>query len=372
MPRSVIRRRPPTTRGGGEAVGPTTAYELECLPGLEPTVREELHERLASRVTVVAQPQAGRLQIGLRGPARLLSSLRSVLAAHLLLAFPVPRPKALLGHEHFTRLVAAIEGEIVAPARDGFASMRLSAAGSDSSVMQRFQAELSQALHLEGGGEQADLLVSMRRPAGGASGWEVLVRTTPRPLAARAWRVCNMPGALNATAAYAMARMVATGRPQTLVNLACGSGTLLVEYLGYHPALAAVGIDVSDEALRCARANLSAAGKAGEALLARGDVAALPLPARSVDAFLVDLPYGMLVGSAEANERLYPVVLREAARVAAMGARLAAITTNRTAFERALTECRGEWRQQEGVTLTVPFKSGYIHPTIYRLTRVRQ
>lgn len=368
MPSRAPRRShtAPVRRDG--ATPEATTYELECLPGLEPTVREELGERLGARVAVVGQGRPGRLQVRLRGPARLLTPLRSVVAAHLLLAFPVPRPKALLGHEHFTRLVAAVRDTVLTPSPGAFATMRLSAAGSDSAVMQRFREELSRELQLEPGGEQADLLVSLRRPPDEAAGWQVLVRTTPRPLSARAWRVCNLPGALNATAAYAMARMVATKRPGTLLNLACGSGTLLVEPLAYRPA-AAVGIDVSGEALACAAANLSAAGSRDEVLLLQGDLRALPLPTVSMDAILVDLPYGMLVGSAVENERLYPAMLREAARVATGAARLCAVTAGKAAFERALGECHGEWRLQRSVGLTVPFKSGYIHPTVYLLAR---
>src|SRR5438046_2091478 len=78
-------------------------------------------------------------------------------------------------------------------------------------------------------------------------GWEALVRLTPRPLAARAWRVCNLPGALDATAAHAMARWSTRAPDERLVNLACGSGTLLVERLALGPAAVALGVD-RDEA----------------------------------------------------------------------------------------------------------------------------
>ena len=44
---------------------------------------------------------------------------------------------------------------------------------------------------------------SRNDPARGGDGWETLVRTTPRPLATRYWRVCNYEAALNATVAHA-------------------------------------------------------------------------------------------------------------------------------------------------------------------------
>ncbi|MHB0877804.1 MAG: methyltransferase domain-containing protein [Anaerolineae bacterium] len=363
------RRRHDNTRSSTSGDAGATTYELEFLPGLEDSVRAEVGERLAGRATIVALPRPSRMQIRYRGQPGPLSGLRSVVAVHLLLAFDVPRPKALLGHEHLTRLLAAIRDTVLGATPTGFASLRLSAAGSDSAVMQRFQAELGRALGLSSGDDQADLLVSLRRPADRSPGWEVLVRTTPRPLSARAWRVCNMPGALNATAAHAMARMLSGGAGRTVVNLACGSGTLLVEYLGYRRSGRAVGIDVSRDALDCARANLAAAGMGSDVLLLRGDATALPLAPRSVDALLVDLPYGMLVGSAESNERLYPALLREAARVATPRALLVAITASKHAFERALDGCPEEWQTREARVVTLPYKSGYMSPVIYLLAR---
>ena len=86
------------------------------------------------------------------------------------------------------------------------------------------------------------------------------MRLSPRPLTARAWRVCNLPGALNAVVAHAMVALSAPNPADRYLNLACGSGTLLVERLALGPARLAVGCDNAAGPLDCARANLRAAG----------------------------------------------------------------------------------------------------------------
>jgi 23S rRNA G2445 N2-methylase RlmL len=172
-----------------------------------------------------------------------------------------------------------------------------------------------------------DLQLRLRRCGqDDGAGWEVLLRLSPRPLSARSWRVCDMPGALNAGVAYAMA-MLSQPRPDHVVlNVACGSGTLLVERLACAPASRAIGCDVDAAALRWAAQNVRAAGYDGVVELHRWDARALPLPDASVDAVLADLPFGHRVGSHGDNCTLYPAILEEAARVARTGARFVLLT----------------------------------------------
>lgn len=342
--------------------------ELEVLPGLEDIVRDEISDLLPGQVQVTAQPRPGRLTVQVRGRPWRLERLRSIVAVHVTARFDVPRPKALLGHQHFTRLVALL-GELVARQAPGtFASLRVSAAGAESAVFTRLRGELERALGLQGQGE-GDLLVSFRRPPDRAPGWEVLARTTPRPLSARAWRVCSLPGALNAAAAYAMVRMADPQPTDRFLNLACGSGTFLVERLDYVPASLALGVDVDPQALECARANLRAAGHGSAATLVHGDAARLPLASGSIDTMVVDLPFGMLMGSTQENRALYPALLAEAARVAAPTARLVAITAARRLFESALEEVGSAWHLTRTLGLSLPYRDRTMPVRIYLLNR---
>src|SRR5262249_48969291 len=137
--------------------------------------------------------------------------------------------------------------------------------------------------------DEGDLLLRLRRAAG-PEGWEVLARRSPRPLTARAWRVRNLPGALNAVVAHGMIALAGADPADRYLNFACGSGSLLIERLTVGPAPLAVGCDNAASVLACARANLTAAGYADAVQLAQADGGQLPSPDGSFDLLNADLP----------------------------------------------------------------------------------
>jgi 23S rRNA G2445 N2-methylase RlmL len=259
----------------------------------------------------------------------------------------------MLGEEHLRALLEQIgsAGE--------FESFRVSAAGSGSPVFQRLESELAARTGLQHDPQRGQLLLRVR-PAG--SGWEVLARLTPRPLSARAWRVRDVPGALNATIAAALLRLLGMGPRDRFANLMCGSGTLLAERLLAGRAQVAVGVDDDPVALAAAAANLDAAGVA--ASLIRGDVRRAPLKEGAFGALCADLPYGARSGSHGANDALYRDFLATAAAIAAPRARLAVITHDIRRFEQALA-ASGAWRTER--TLRV-FQKGY-RPQVWLLDR---
>jgi 23S rRNA G2445 N2-methylase RlmL len=339
--------------------------EADILEGLEQIGRAELRERLGSAVVFGADTREGTIRFSYNGALRRLLDLRSFVAVYLVHTFAVPRPRALLGHQHLTAL-----HELLATARalfpkDAFRTLRLSAAGQDSTVMSRLKAELAQGSGLESVADDADMLLRLR-PSMHGTGWEALVRLSPRPLATRNWRVCNRPGALNATLAYAMMRLSEPRSTDRFVNLACGSGTLLVERLALGPAQLVIGCDVDTEALECARENLRAAGYERLARLERWDAAHLPLGDNSVSVICADLPFGQLVGSHRENELLYPRILAEAARIAAHGARMVLLTHEVRLLERIAAEQVSAWRLDNVLRV----RSGGMTPRVYLLRRL--
>jgi precorrin-6B methylase 2 len=283
---------------------------------------------------------------------------------HAVLAGGLPRPTALLDDGAFQRITAAV-GHIrsLHPA-GAFRTFRLSAAGADSSAFQRFANRLGQATGLRPA-DAGDLLLRFRRGADGR--FALLARISPRPLAARAWRVCNLPGALNAAVASAMTGLTRPAPGDVYLNLACGSGTLLVERALLGPAGRLIGCDVDAEALACAARNVAAAGLR-DVELTDWDATRLPLADRSVDALTVDLPFGQLVGSHALNAELYPGLLAEAARVARPGARLVAISQQIRLLERSVDAAY--WNVEEILRPTLSTSGGPIKPGIYVLRRV--
>lgn len=340
-------------------------YELELIEGLEAVVLAELRALPGAQPEPLQRP--GAISLRYAGAPGALLALRSVQAVYARLSFAIPRPKALLGQQHWDRLRAAIAAVRALHAPDAFTTLRISAAGRESSVMQRLREALAAETGLRPVAEAGDLLLRLRRPPDGSSGWEVLIRLSPRPLSARPWRVCNWPGALNATVAYAMAQWTQPRADDVVLNLMCGSGTLLIERLRCAPARQAIGCDTQAEARRCALANLAAADL--QARIEAWDATALPTPAAWVDAVLVDLPFGQLVGSHEQNLELYPRVLAEAGRVTRPGGRCCAITHELRLWER-LVAATPLWRLEAVWPIKLPFGGGYLRPRIYLLRRV--
>lgn len=366
----------------------TTRVELTFLGGLGDVLADEVREVLE----VEPRPAPGRedaLVVDLPGD-RLgrVRRLRTAVAAFVVLHHDVPRPRALLSGEHLQRIVDAAYASLRVA---GSSTFRFEAAGADSAVFARLADELARATGLKHDPGEGELVVKVRRGApssgdrrrsrsgggpaerpGDDPGWDVLVRIGPRPLSARTWRVADFPGAANATIAAAMVRLAGVQPDDRVLNLMCGSGTLLVERLLAGPAAAAVGIDVADDALTAARENLEAAGLTRRVALAQADALAPSswpadlLPGSSADVILADPPWGTLHGRHADAPAVHAGLLRAAHAVAAPGARLVVLTHEVKVMAAAVRDAADLWHAQPPVRV---FAKGH-HPRIHVLTRV--
>lgn len=337
-------------------------YEAEVIPGLESIAIRELHALDRPAIQALRQTRPGFIRFGLAGGAEQLSALRSATALYRIHSFAIPRPKALLGHQHFTRLLGILEEGIQHWPRGGV-SLGIGAAGSESAVMRRLKRQLADALGLalaEDG--KGDLYLRLLRPPD-KKGWEVLVRTTAQPLSKRAWRAANAPGALNATVAYAMIPCSLSARPVTAVNLCSGTSTILIEHALLRPADVLIAIDYDDRMLGAAIRNAEASQTARRIHHLKADAGQTPLPAGSADCIYADLPFGHHIGSREANVRLYPAVLAEAARLARRGAPMTLLTHDIQLLRRCLAGSAWKIKSETVITL-----SG-LHPRLFVLAR---
>ena len=364
--------RTPNARAASQPVAQPAApqsYEVETIVGLEEFARREIRQRLGKQARIAeSQPLAGRIALTFDGDMRRFDALRTAAAVHKVEAFAVPRPRALLGHQHLTRLLTAIRATLNARPAGTFRTFRIAAAGAGSAVFARLRQEIAAATALESTDAAVHLHIAVRRAPGAQSGWQTLIRAAAMPPSARRWRVCDMPGALNANIAAAMVSLAHGCTTERMLNVCCGSGTLMIERLGMGRAVAVTGVDISADALQCADANLRAAGHRSSVTLLRGDCGALPLRTASVSAIVADLPYGMLSGGN--ISALYHAALTESARVATPNASLVVITTRRRDLLAALDDA-WYWRMLESISLSIPYRSGYIKPQIYQLQRMQ-
>lgn len=365
----------------------THRCEADVIAGLESLAHQEV-VALGARSVRMTQPGVIRFS----APAlRPLLGLRTVLSVYLLRRYEVPRPKALLGDQHLRALFSQIDAVLSLMPRSAYCTFMLGAAGARSAVMTRLKSAIAQHTGLREVSEEGDLLIRVRpafdftpesrlpTPTGSrdsgvgsqrASAWDVLVRLSPKPLATRDWRVCNIAGSLQATVAHAMALLTRPAPDDVYLNLGCGSGTLLIERAMAGPARRLIGCDTDRQALACAQENIAAyleGVKGGHRAfeLHDWDMRCLPLSDASVDAITADLPFGHRVGSHDDNLALYPALLREAARVAKPGARCVLITVEVRLMEHALAHMSSLWQRDS----TFRVNLGGLRPAIFGLRR---
>jgi tRNA (guanine6-N2)-methyltransferase len=336
--------------------------EAEIAEGLEEIARDELVQRLRDVTQLELSKSAVRFEF--RGNLKQLLQLRTVQAVYLVHRFQVPRPRALLGHEHLQELQKHIATARSLHPSQAYQTLHVDAAGSDSSVMRRLKEELATHTGLAIASDSGDLLLRLRRPPHDRGGWETLVRLSPRPLATRKWRVCNLEGALNATVAHAMVRLSNPKADDRFVNIVCGSATILIERLACAPARKMIGCDISPTSLTCAHANIIESQYADAINLVLCDVQALPLTDSSIDALCADLPFGQLMGSHTQNKILYPAIMQEAARVAKSGARFIVITHEVRLMDTVLHQSPN-WITEQVLMVTLRG----LHPRIFVLRR---
>ncbi|MDQ7025927.1 MAG: methyltransferase domain-containing protein [Anaerolineae bacterium] len=343
----------------------TTLYEAEIADGLAEIACNEVHALIGKEGKIHKQHRSNEVPFAYSGDVNRLLELQTVLAVYSVMRFSVPRPRALLGHQNFQRILENIRAIMQLYGHNAYESLYISAAGSDSSVMTRIKAEISQALGLVIAQDEGDLRLRIRPSPSVWNSWDVLVRLSPRPLATRTWRDCNMEGALNASVANAMIRLTKPTPQDTFLNIACGSGTIMIERLAYMAAKQVIGCDIRYSALNCAENNIRASSYHDMQLM-YSDGTNSPFANNSVDALCADLPFGQLVGSHQENEWLYPAILSEAARVARPSARFVVITHEIRLMENVLALAT-DWRIKNNHMITL---SG-LHPRIFVLERTK-
>lgn len=340
----------------------TGRYEAEVIPGLEAVAGDELAERFDKRVSRLQAPRPGALRFRFRGAPAALHGLRSVVAVYQAHHFAVPRPKALLGHEHFTRLTRLLH-HICADFAAKPSTIGIGAAGSGSAVMRRLRAALAEALALLPAEDGKGELFLRLLPSSRGTGWDILIRTSRQPLSKRGYRLADMPGALNATVAYAMTRFGDLPRAARVVNLCSGTSTILIEHGLSRPGDCLYAIDNSSPALAMGSRNSRAAHPGVEIRHLFADAKHSPLAARSVDRLYADLPFGHHIGSHEENIRLYPALLREAARIARPHACFVVLTHELRLMRRCLLQSPWQVVDERAINLRG------LHPRLFVLNQ---
>jgi tRNA (guanine6-N2)-methyltransferase len=114
----------------------------------------------------------------------------------------------------------------------------------------------------------------------------------------------------------------------------CGAGTTLIERALSGRYRCLLGGDIDSRAVGAALENIGPRHR--PVCVRQWDAAALPLADGSVDKVVANLPFGEQVGSHAHNVRLYPLLLREMARVLRPHGRIVLLTAERQLIQDAL------------------------------------
>lgn len=329
----------------------------EVTPGLEFVTEGELLQLGAQHI----ERSSGEIQFHFAGNLHKLLKLKTAHSLSLVQSFNVPRPRGLLDNTNIRLLFQQIDTVLSLSPSGAYLTFFIAAAGSDSAIMSRIKSVIAEHTGLLSDDQKGDLWIRIR--PGRVGGWQTVIRLTPRPLVTRHWRVCNLEGALNAATAHAMVILTNPRPEDAFLNLACGSATLLIERLIYGTCKQALGIDIANQHLLCAQANIDASGYTGAISLVQENITSLPLRSGSVNALCADLPFGQLTGSHHENRKLYPAILVEAARVATTGARFVVMTHEIRLMESLLPH--PNWSQER----LIPVNLRGLHPRIYIFRR---
>jgi len=140
----------------------------------------------------------------------------------------------------------------------------------------------------------------------------------------REYKIAHLPGSLRPSVAAALGWLAEPSPEDIVLDPFCGAGTILIEraHLGRYQLL--IGCDRDAKALDAAREN---AGPRHQPLeFHPWDATAIPLPDRSVDKIITNLPWGRRHSSHADNGRLYPRVLGEFHRLIRPGGQIVVLS----------------------------------------------
>lgn len=315
---------------------------LQVLPGVAPALRAELSRIGWKPLDDLGSSQVEELLIEVPDSVASLDSLarlRTAVSSYVSIDSGASRPTGLTA----TEVQRAFRGvlDLIAQQRPRvrFTGLRLEAAGSDTPQMVRIATELAALAGIQVVPDDGDLLVRARRLADGGPGWELLVRTTPRPLATRAWRTHSYPGALNASIAAAVVDVFDPQPEDHFADLMCGSGTLTIERLARGAAQEMLAIDIDPQAIEVLTLHQRAARLRGRVEAVVGDVADLRLDANRAGRFTTIVsnpPWGELHGDHATNAGLYEMLLNAIDHLGAPRVRAGVLTHDIRRFESVL------------------------------------
>lgn len=320
---------------GTSPLSPPCYWTLTFSKGLGSLVIEELAERGIRIASQLINDEEISFS-GVQALGNKLITIRTASALFRGIILPIDRPRGITSYEYRQAMRLLFEDVSRITPLTTFQSIRLEGAGKETATFKKLGAffeELTSCPYRPDDPD-ADLVVRIRRPLR-EQGWEILVRATRRPLATRPWRESNFRGAISGPLAAAMVRLGRPSRRDVVLNLPCGSGTILGELLEMGHVGRLIGLDISDLALAAARVNTASWPPARAMHLVRGELCQLPFPDKVASLVISDPPWGESMGNRRDAKILCAPMLQEMNRVLADNGRIVIISPHQEQLQRA-------------------------------------
>uniref|UniRef100_A0A672MMH3 THUMP domain-containing protein 3-like n=1 Tax=Sinocyclocheilus grahami TaxID=75366 RepID=A0A672MMH3_SINGR len=183
------------------------------------------------------------------------------------------------------------------------------------------------------------------------------------------------PTTLRSTLAYGMLRLCKPQVSDVIVDPMCGTGAIPLEgvmewqnsfFLAGDNNGTAVSRSVNNIKHILKRTHDGGSSSGLPLDIVQWDLCNLPMRSSSVDIIITDMPFGKRMGSKKKNWELYPLCLREMARVCKPGTGKAVLLTqDKKCFLKALSQMEGLWRKLHTVWVNV----GGLHAGVFVLKR---
>lgn len=148
------------------------------------------------------------------------------------------------------------------------------------------------------------------------------VRLGAQSLSKRPYKQQHVPGSLKPAVAAALLELADVPPGARILDPCCGAGTILIE--GRAKGGMTYGGDINQEAVTAARFNAAQAGVVIP--IQRWDARALPIPDRSIDRVIGNLPWGRAVSADGSLDTLYQEISAEIERVLSPGGKIVLLT----------------------------------------------
>ena len=333
--------------------------KMTFIPGLKSIMLDEI-----SKYPEFKTIEVGEDKIYLEFVSNLKNAilLKSVLNVYIVKRGEKYNPYFISNHKSILGdlIDVILEKDSVEKKKPVFKTFKLRCAGSDSKEVIEIQDYIKNTYRLNTA-EEADMEIHINKPD---LLWEIGVRITKRPLSLRDYRVANIKGGLNPTAAYSMNTFCNLNSVSSYLNVFSGSGTLLIEAGLINPDLKLIGFDIDGKSNALAIQNIKKANLIKQIHLKTADIYNKPHLGK-FDVIVSDLPFGIQISNKENLDNLYKTFVTYCEETLNKDGTLVIYTTEHKLLQTILESSNFNITKKLDLVISTSVINTYLYPRIF-------